>query len=143
MFVNKYNEFIAPGLYDDIFVLFVDAICYFEKNGVFGFDGLQNLGFGSEVNKFILTCFDLIIDGTADFYFDFIVNLEYQRVLSITCDEKINTELYLVKSLVYLLRARDTENIYYLVQHHCKADISQSLLGKMIDVFTEENIFTR
>ena len=141
MFRDKYHAFIEAGLYDDIFVLFVDAMCYFEQNGVLGFKGLENLNFSPDVNKFISLCFDLIIDGTADFYFDFVVELEYQRMLKTIQDDKINTGLYLVKTLANLLRTRDRFSVYYLLQHHCEPDVSSALRAKMIDVFTEENVF--
>jgi len=141
--VNEHREFIAPGLYDDVFILFVDAMCYFETSGVAGFMESQSLNFDLNVNKFVLTCFNLMISGSDDFYFDFVINLEYQRMLDVVHDDKIKTELYLVKSLAYLLRARNREDVYYLVQRCCGVDVSQSLLFKMINVFTEKNIFTR
>jgi len=104
-----------------------------------GIDGLQlpqaEISLHSEVVRYASLCVRLIKDGTTDFYYDFLVNLEYQNILLTKNDEKLFLEMYVIKSLAKLLRALDVANIYYLIQHHCTADVSEPLLSKIINTF--------
>ena len=122
---------METGVYDKIFEVYVNAICHFKKNGAIGFHMPADFHFHPVVDGFISMGIDLVIDGTADFFFDFAINLEYQRRLAKVSGDMPMTALYLSKTLIGLLRKADIENIVYLIQHHCELRNMDVLLKKL------------
>ena len=122
--------------YDKTFSYFTYALCHIKKNGIAGLALPQKQSCTHfEVSAFAKLCITLIIDGTSDFYYEFLTNLEYQNILRIQSDKALTDELFVVKNLASLLRVCDVSNIYYLIQHHCNFDVGETLLSEIIDTF--------
>jgi hypothetical protein len=122
---------------DGIFTYFVYALCYFKENGVLDLEFPQaQFSSYAELQAFAKLCMVLMIDGTASPYFEFLIDLEYQRILSRNQgDEKLLTELYVIRYLVALLRTHNVLWMNDLIRNHCSPGVREPLLEEIWRVF--------
>jgi len=127
---------------DGVYSYFVYMLCHLKKNGLSELSLPQSqMSSCLKSVEFAKLCVALIIDGTTYSYYDFLIDFEYQKILRAEDDEKLFTELYVIKNLASLLRAREVREIHYLVQSHCGVDVRDSLLSDIENTFGRDLVW--
>ena len=69
--------------------------------------------------------------------FKFAIEFDYQHALQSNTDSVLLCEMHLAKTLLYLLRAWDAENIRYLVQRYSEYPTRDLLCNKLDGIFVD------
>jgi len=122
---------------DGIFSYFAYALCYATEKGVLDLELPQvEISSYSESQTFAKLCMVLMIDGTSSPYYEFLTDLEYQRILLRNQgDEKLLTELHVIRNLAALFRTHNVFWINYLIRNHCSPGVREPLLEEIWRVF--------
>lgn len=126
---NQSNEIFKRGSFDELFGALSNVLCHFKTKGFFDsvFDEIaipQGISY-----PLIEKGVKLIISGACNSYFDFIIDLEFYKLITSNVDITENNlaEIILVKKTLFLLRRLDVNNFFELLNSVCSREASSNI----------------